>query len=74
MNTTLLWYIPLLPFAGFLLNGTIGRKLPRALVSTIALLFTLAPAAIVLKLWSFMKFAGSGPDVLSVTERSHGSR
>ncbi|MES2393286.1 MAG: NADH-quinone oxidoreductase subunit L [Acidobacteriota bacterium] len=65
MNTTLLWYIPLLPFAGVLINGTIGRKLPRSLVSTIALLFTLAPAAIVLKLWSFMKF-GNGPDVLSV--------
>jgi NADH-quinone oxidoreductase subunit L len=62
---TLLWYIPLLPFAGFLLNGTVGRKLPRSLVATIALVFTLAPAAIVLKLWMFMKF-GNGPDVLSV--------
>jgi NADH-quinone oxidoreductase subunit L len=34
--------IALLPFLGFLLNGTLGRKLPKALVSTIALA---APAA-----------------------------
>jgi NADH-quinone oxidoreductase subunit L len=68
MNTTLLWYIPLLPFAGFLINGTFGRKLPRALVSTIALLFTLAPALIVAKLWAFMKFGG-GPLSLSVSSR-----
>ncbi len=27
---TLVWFIPLLPFAGFLINGTLGRKLPRA--------------------------------------------
>ena len=68
MNTNLLWYIPLLPFAGFLLNGTLGRKLPRALVSTIALLFTLAPALIVAKLWAYMKFGG-GPLSLSVSSR-----
>ncbi len=40
-----LWLIPLLPFAGFLINGTLGRKLPRALVSAVALLFTAMPAA-----------------------------
>ena len=45
-----LWFIPLLPFAGFLINGTIGRRLPRALVATIALLFTAAPAYIVAQL------------------------
>jgi NADH-quinone oxidoreductase subunit L len=59
MNDTLLWLIPTLPFAGFLLNGTVGRRLPRALVSAIALLFTLVPALIVLKLWIFMKSAGA---------------
>jgi NADH-quinone oxidoreductase subunit L len=59
MNDTLLWLIPTLPFAGFLLNGTLGRKLPRALVSTVALIFTLVPALIVLKLWIFMKSAGA---------------
>jgi NADH-quinone oxidoreductase subunit L len=42
-----LWLIPVLPFLGFLLNGTLGRKLPNALVSAIALLFTAAPLAIV---------------------------
>jgi len=66
MNPSLLWLIPLLPFAGFLLNGTLGRKLPRALVSTIALLFTAAPAFIVAQLWIFMKSAGA-PLTLSVT-------
>jgi NADH-quinone oxidoreductase subunit L len=66
MNTSLLWLIPLLPFAGFLLNGTLGRKLPRAIVSTIALLFTAAPALIVAQLWIYMKSAGA-PLTLSVT-------
>ena len=42
-----LWLIPLLPFIGFLLNGLLGRRLPKALVSTIALLFTAAPLALV---------------------------
>jgi NADH-quinone oxidoreductase subunit L len=42
-----LWLIPLLPFLGFLLNGLVGRHLPRAAVSTIALLFTAAPLAMV---------------------------
>jgi NADH-quinone oxidoreductase subunit L len=43
-----LWLIPLLPFIGFLLNGLLGRFLGKALVSTIALLFTAAPLAMVL--------------------------
>ncbi len=47
MPPTYLWLIPLLPFAGFLINGTVGRKLPRAGVSAVALLFTALPAAIV---------------------------
>ena len=33
-----LWFIPALPFAGFLLNGLLGRRLPKMLVTTIALL------------------------------------
>ena len=68
MNTSLLWYIPLLPFAGFLLNGTLGRKLSRAAVAAIALLFTAAPAAIVAYLWAFMRSAGAPPS-LSVVSR-----
>jgi NADH-quinone oxidoreductase subunit L len=65
MNPELLWLIPTLPFAGFLINGTLGRKLPRALVATIALLFTAAPAVIVAQLWIFMKSAGA-PLTISV--------
>ncbi len=49
MNGSLhLWLIPLLPFAGFLINGTIGRRLPKALVTAIALLAPLASFAVVL--------------------------
>ncbi len=66
MNPQLLWLIPILPFAGFLINGTLGRKLPRALVATIALLFTAVPALIVAQLWIYMKSAGA-PLSLSVS-------
>jgi NADH-quinone oxidoreductase subunit L len=58
-NTNLLWLIPTLPFAGFLINGTLGRKLPRAAVSAIALLFTVLPALIVAKLWLILKADGA---------------
>ncbi|HWZ51481.1 MAG TPA: NADH-quinone oxidoreductase subunit L [Granulicella sp.] len=54
MPYSYLWLIPLLPFAGFLLNGTLGRKLPRAAVTGIALLCTAIPAALVAWLWSIM--------------------
>ena len=65
MPPSLLWYIPLLPFAGFVLNGTIGRRLPRAAVSGIALFFTAIPAAIVAWLWITMEAAGA-PLTMSV--------
>jgi NADH-quinone oxidoreductase subunit L len=43
MNFSLhLWMIPLLPFAGFLINGILGRRLPKWLVTTIAILAPLA--------------------------------
>jgi NADH-quinone oxidoreductase subunit L len=42
-----LWLIPVLPFIGFLLNGLLGRRFPKALVTTVALLFTAAPLAMV---------------------------
>src|ERR1700691_4100668 len=45
-----LWLIPLLPFVGFLLNGLLGRRLPNAVVSAIALLFTAAPLVMVLNI------------------------
>ena len=60
MPTSLLWAIPLLPFTGFLLNGTLGRRLPRSAVSAIALLFTAVPALLVAWLWSTMLSAGVG--------------
>jgi NADH-quinone oxidoreductase subunit L len=68
MPTDYLWLIPLLPFAGFLINGTIGRKLPRALVTAVALLCTAIPAAIVAWLWITMKSAGA-PEVMQVVSQ-----
>ena len=59
MNTNLLWLIPILPITGFLINGTVGRRLSRGVVASVALLFTLLPALIVLKLWIVMKSAGA---------------
>jgi len=46
-----LWLIPLVPFAGFLVNGLIGRKLPKLLVTAIALICTLIPFLLVAKIW-----------------------
>jgi NADH-quinone oxidoreductase subunit L len=68
MPTDYLWLIPLLPFAGFLINGTIGRKLPRALVTAVALICTAIPAAIVAWLWIVMKAAGA-PDLIQVVSQ-----
>ena len=49
MNGSLhLWLIPLLPFAGFLVNGLLGRRLPEWLVTTVALLAPLAAFGVVL--------------------------
>jgi NADH-quinone oxidoreductase subunit L len=43
-----LWLLPLFPLAGFLINGILGRRLPKALVSLVALLFPAAAFAQVL--------------------------
>jgi NADH-quinone oxidoreductase subunit L len=43
-----LWLIPALPFAGFLINGILGRRLPKWLVTTVALLAPLAAFGVVL--------------------------
>jgi NADH-quinone oxidoreductase subunit L len=49
MNAHLyLWLIPLLPFAGFLINGILGRGLPKWLITTVALLAPLASFCVVL--------------------------
>ena len=42
-----LWLIPLLPFAGFLLNGIFGARLPKRLVTAIALLAPLGAFGLV---------------------------
>ena len=51
-----LWLIPILPLVGFLLNGLFGHRLPKALVSTIALLFTAAPFLLALHVWAGIHF------------------
>ena len=43
-----LWLVPLLPFTGFLINGILGRRLPKAAVTAVALLTTFASFAVVL--------------------------
>ncbi len=43
-----LWYIPLLPFAGFLLNGILGSRLPKWAVTTVGILAPLASFLVVL--------------------------
>ena len=67
-NTALLWYIPLIPFAGFLINGTIGRKFSRPAVTAVSLLATAIPAVMVLNLWLEMTAAGA-PLSIAVASR-----
>ncbi|WP_263366160.1 NADH-quinone oxidoreductase subunit L [Edaphobacter bradus] len=66
MPASYLWLIPLLPFAGFLINGTLGRRLPRALVSAVALVFTAIPAALWIWLWFSMKAPGAPQSIQTV--------
>ena len=53
-----LWLIPLAPFAGFLLNGILGHKLPKWLVTTIALVAPLAAFGVVV--WTAAGYGGYG--------------
>jgi NADH-quinone oxidoreductase subunit L len=62
MNASLhLWLIPLLPFAGFLLNGILGHRLPKWLVTTVALVAPLAAFGVVLN--AAAGFFGFGPAI-----------
>jgi NADH-quinone oxidoreductase subunit L len=66
MNAYLhLWLIPLLPFAGFLFNGLLGRRLPKWLVTTAALLAPLFAFAFVLNAWLL---SAAHPALLPLTE------
>jgi NADH-quinone oxidoreductase subunit L len=53
---THLWLIPLLPFAGFLINGIFGRRLPKPVVTSVALLAPLASFSVVLGAAHFLFF------------------
>ena len=57
---TYLWLIPLLPFAGFLINGTARPQAAARRSSPLSrCIFTAIPAAIVAWLWIIMKSAGA---------------
>ena len=65
MNGSLyLWLIPLLPFAGFLLNGILGRWFPKWAVTTIGLLAPLAAFGVVLN--AAKGLIGLGPGLASL--------
>lgn len=66
MPADYLWLIPLLPFAGFLINGTLGRRLPRPLVSAVALIPTFLSASLWVWLWFTMKAANAPESLHSV--------
>jgi len=65
MPASYLWLIPLLPFAGFLINGILGRKFPRALVTAVALICTAIPAILTTWLWITLK-APDTPNVMNI--------
>ena len=65
MNVHLhLWLIPLLPFAGFLLNGILGARLPRWLVTVIGLVAPLVSFVVVAN--AARGFLGLGPALVSI--------
>jgi NADH-quinone oxidoreductase subunit L len=73
MNLSLyLWLIPALPFAGFLINGFLGSRLPKALVSAIALAFPLGALAVVVRA-ALMAWPGSSSIALPYVENFGGS-
>ena len=62
-----LWIIPLLPLAGAAINGLLGKRFSRGLVSAIALGST--AAAFAMALWVAAQFAGLPPDQIPHIER-----
>jgi NADH-quinone oxidoreductase subunit L len=68
MPSDYLWLIPIVPFVGFLINGTLGRKFSRPLVAAVALICTAIPAVLVAWLWITMKADGA-PEILRVVSK-----
>jgi NADH-quinone oxidoreductase subunit L len=66
MPVSYLWLIPLLPFAGFLINGTLGRRLPRPLIAAVALIPTAISALLWVWLWFTMKAVGATESISTV--------
>jgi NADH-quinone oxidoreductase subunit L len=66
MNGNLhLWLIPLMPFAGFLLNGILGKRLPKWIVTAIALMAPLAAFGVVAV--TAVRFFGFGQTTVSTS-------
>ena len=69
MNGNLnIWLIPLFPFAGFLINGILGSRVPKWLVTATALFAPLASFAIVLNAARFVIGMGVHPASLPYLE------
>src|SRR5579859_7242969 len=62
-----LWLIPVLPLIGSAINGFFGKRFPRTLVATIALLFP--GAAFAYAIWVVMQFAGLAQSQIPHIER-----
>src|ERR1043166_7530327 len=58
-----LWLIPLLPLAGFLINGIFGRRFPKSLINTVAI-----GSVLLSFVWVLKTIAGMGDLNNSVTE------
>ena len=55
-----IWIIPLLPLAGFLINGLVGRRLPDWLVAIIGV--SLPVTAFLITVWSFLELLKLGDE------------
>ncbi len=65
MNVHLhIWMIPLLPFAGFLLNGILGARLPKWLVTIVGIVAPLVSFVVVVN--AARIFFGPGPALVSI--------
>ena len=63
--TEYLWLIPLIPIAGAALNGLLGKRFPKSLVTLVAC--GAAGAAFVLALWEFFSLLQLAPDARSIS-------